>query len=230
MPILRAGVFLMVFSMITECLSSETSTSSMRPLRVAVFCSADDKINNDFKVMAYTLGQNLALKGAHLITGGSKTGLMKEVVDGYMSKGDSKNLKGVLPQALKNFKVEHPSIPNDQLMWVETMHKRLSSFHQMSDVVIVLPGGFGTLHELMDFLVHNQFGLQKHGIIILNINDFWSPLLRQFDDMVSKKALDPKHLSLLRPVKTVDECMLALFSEKERSNHQGLEARFWESK
>ena len=77
--------------------------SSLRT--VGVFCSADDKIPNTFKVETFQLGKYIARSKFNLVTGGSKTGLMKEVVDGYHAENLNGNIYGVIPQALKKFDI-----------------------------------------------------------------------------------------------------------------------------
>lgn len=195
--------------------------------RVAVFCSADDKVSAEYKRLAHDLGAQLGLHGLHLVTGGSNTGLMKEVVDGYVETGSEKNIFGVLPESLKPYDVHHPSIPSSNLSWVSTIHVRLARFHELVQAVIALPGGFGTLHELLDFMVHKQFGLIQMPIILVNPDGFWDGLVSQFNHMKEQKLLSQKTLDGLDVVKSVQQCIdvVALLDYGEK---QGLQDRYWE--
>lgn len=196
--------------------------------KVAIFCSADDKVSERFKQVAYSLGKQLGSLHCGLITGGSKTGLMKEVVDGYASTAqDLKQLYGVMPQVLMQYNVHHSAIPQENFTWTETMHARLATFHALADVIIILPGGFGTLHELMDFLVHNQFALCKKRIILLNPDGFWDNLLAQFHVMVEQKLLALKHLELLTLVSSEQACIEKLVTEQCQAEH-GLQTHYWQ--
>ena len=211
------------------------SISSQNPvLNVAVFCSADDKASSEYKQVAHKLGRALAKHQLGLITGGSKTGLMKEVVDGYVLASPVRktvfrnNVHGVMLQAFADFDVHHPSIPSENLKWVDTIHERFTVFHELADVIVVLPGGFGTLHELLDFLVHKQFGLTEKPIILFNSNGYWNPLLLQFQNMITEQLLTDKALAGLQVVDSVDTCMKAIGATENDFPKQGLDDRYWE--
>lgn len=193
---------------------------------VGVFCSADDKIPDSLKKLTFALGQKIAAQHYGLVTGGSKTGLMKEVVDGFKSGPNNGELYGILPEALKSYDVNHPLIAQDKIFWTDTIHLRLDTFIQRCDVMVILPGGWGTLHELMDFLVHRQFGLIQQKIILLNTDGYWDGLLAQFHHMVKHNALQAKHLEALKVVNSLDECLSALNDTSKQQ--QGLNDRYWE--
>lgn len=209
---------------------SKISETGIQPkINIGVFCSADNNITARFKEIAFSLGAFIAEKNYGLVTGGSKTGLMKEVVDGYVKQASSENLHGIMPEALKNYDVEHDKIPKDNLTWVKTLHERLLEFQDKVEIVVILPGGFGTLHELMDFLVHEQFGLIKKRIILFNIDHFWDPLLAQFKVMVDNNALKQKHFDQLELVRTVKDLENLLKNkEVDESKREGLKSRYWE--
>ena len=208
------------------------NTISATPAQnVAVFCSADDKANNQFKLLAYNLGTLLAQNNLGLVTGGSRTGLMKEVIDGYASQtNDLSKLFGVLSEALASYNVHHLTIPSANLKWSGTIHSRLSDFHGMTDTIIILPGGYGTLHELMDFLVHNQFGLHKTQIMLVNINGFWDHLLALFNHMAQEKLLALKHLEQIMIVQSPEQCVLKILNQESNTPQHALNTHYWEQK
>lgn len=204
-------------------------------IRVGVFCSADNKIEAGFKKDLFTLGFNLSLHGFELVTGGSNTGLMNEVVNGYMSTQQPSAVVGIVPEALKKYDIVHPAISYDNVVWVEDIHTRLSVFHDYCDYVIVAPGGLGTLHEFLDFLVHAQFGLIKKKIILLNINGYWEYLLAQFTHMMHHNALSERHVALFETASTVMDCieLIKLFSrdsDNQAAPIAGLDAHYWQAK
>lgn len=204
-------------------------STSVPMIKVAVFCSADNKVSQQFKIAAYSLGQRLSKANFGLVTGGSKTGLMKELIDGYVDQAESTNhLYGIMPYVLAPYDVHHQAIPVENLKRVETLHVRLATFHELADVVIVLPGGFGTLHELMDFLVHNQFALSKKSIILINTDGYWNSLLAQFQVMVDHNLLSSVHLSILQIALTVDECIDILINKRFSATGQGLADLYWQ--
>lgn len=201
-----------------------------KAITVAVFCSGDDKAPAQFKRVAFELGSQLAGHQLGLVTGGSKTGLMNEVINGYCSTANNTDsLYGVIPQVFFGHNVHHPSIPQENVRWVDTLHIRLGLFHELCDCIVILPGGFGTLHELMDFLVHNQLFASKKRIIILNVDHFWDPLLQQFKLMHHHSLLTDKHLAIIEVVATSDDCIKTILSDVKHHN-QAVETHFWEEK
>lgn len=212
--------FLMLFSL---------GGNAMAMSNVAVFCSADDKVSDRFKAVAYNLGVQLGKHNFGLITGGSCTGLMKEVTDGYVSSGASvQNLYGVLPVILKEYNVLHSAIAEGNVYWSQNMHERLATFHELADVVVVLPGGFGTLHECLDYMVNNQFALSKTPVILINLDGYWNNLLAQFNTMLQANSLTKKHLNALYVVASEAECLEILNSQECIAHEQGLQDKFWE--
>lgn len=195
---------------------------------VAVFCSADNKVSGAYKTMAYNLGKKLGSHNFGLVTGGSKTGLMKEVVDGYISSAHTKKgLYGVMPHVLYSYNVHHEDILTENLLWVDTLHLRLARFAELAQTIIILPGGFGTLHELMDFLAHNQFALTSKPIILINYQGYWDNLLAQFKVMNEQQLLADKHLHAIHVVDSEDECMNILVNDCAIHQEQGLSDHYW---
>lgn len=196
---------------------------------VGVFCATDNNIPDSYKQVAFDLGKSLAQKGHSLTTGGGNTGLMNAVTNGFISTGDVSRTHAVTPIIFKDYNAHHLDIPHSNLVWTETIHQRLQEFDKQCNVMVVLPGGFGTLHELMDFLVPKQWGLTDKQIILLNTDHFWDHLLMQFQTMVEKKTLKQKHLDLLIVVADVAECMEAINNQSNTASHHGLNDRYWES-
>lgn len=195
---------------------------------VGVFCATDEQVPEPYKTEAFELGRLLCRSGYGLVTGGSNTGLMNAVVNGFASQEETEHLRGILPSIFKAYNVHHPKIPEANLIWTESIHERLQSFHNFCDTMIVLPGGFGTLHELMDFIVPKQWGLSQKKIILLNVDHYWDYQLLQFQVMVEKKVLKQRHLDLLTVVHSVEECMAAILLQD--GEHLGLQDRYWEEK
>jgi hypothetical protein len=193
---------------------------------VGVFCAADDQIPETYKQLTYELGRRLREAGLGLVTGGSNSGLMNVVVNGYADLDGAERLFGIIPSVFKSYNVHHPKIPKGHLIWVDGIYQRLQSFHDKCDTMVVLPGGFGTLHELMDFMVPKQWGMSDKKVILLNVDGYWDGLMHQFQVMVEKKALKQKHLDLLTVVSTVEECMHVI--QVQEGAHPGLQDRYWE--
>jgi len=195
---------------------------------VGVFCATDEQVPDIYKDEAYKLGSALYQAGHGLVTGGGNSGLMNAVVNGFAVHADTQHLRGVIPSVFKDYNVHHLKIPEGNLVWTDNIHQRLQTFHDRCETMVILPGGFGTLHELMDFIVPKQWGLHAKKIILLNIDHYWDYQLLQFKVMVEKNALKQKHLDLLYVVTSVEDCMEAI--KTGCVAHDGLTDRYWEKK
>lgn len=212
-------------SFLDKLFSRKTNDSSRV---VCVFCSGDDKAPKEYKDLAFKLGQELANNNLKLLSGGGNNGLMNEVNNGHASiNSNKKDRFGVIPKIMREFDVNHPLISTKNLIWSKDVHTRLQTFYKICDDIVILPGGFGTLHELMDCLVLNQFGVIKKRIYLLDIDNYWEPLLNQFKLMVSKRTLQQKHLDHLIVVTSMPELLDSLKSEAVFELSQGFSDGHW---
>jgi uncharacterized protein (TIGR00730 family) len=161
--------------------------------RITVFCGSSSGTENIFAEQAFLLGQYLATNQIGLVYGGAKVGLMGAVADGALGAGGE--VIGVLPNFLKRKEIAHVNLT--ELILVETMHERKMKMHELSDGVIALPGGFGTLEELFELLTWGQLGLHQKPIALLNIRGFFDPLLYMIHNMVQKGFLKESNQKML---------------------------------
>lgn len=155
---------------------------------IVVFCGASDSNDEQLNSAAYNFGKLLADENIQLIYGGAKIGLMGGVASGVLeNKGSA---VGVIPDFLTSKEVVHTNL--SELIIVETMHERKLKMHELSDGIVALPGGFGTLEELFEMLTWAQLGLHKKPIGILNCNGFYDDLLQFIEVMIDKHLLKPE--------------------------------------
>ncbi|SFD23714.1 hypothetical protein SAMN05518672_1011192 [Chitinophaga sp. CF118] len=153
--------------------------------RVTVFCGSSFGTDAIYEKQAALLGKALAIQKIDLVYGGAKVGLMGAVADGALNAGGK--VYGVIPGFLKGKELAHESLT--ELIVVETMHERKKKMDELSDGVIALPGGFGTLEELFEMLTWAQLGLHKKPIAILNVDGFYDELISLLQTMVNKGFL-----------------------------------------
>jgi len=170
---------------------------------IAVFCGAS--MSNDLVLNqeAYYFGKVLAVKQIQLIYGGAKIGLMGNVASGILENGGK--AIGVIPDFLTSKEVVHTNL--SRLIITETMHERKLKMHELSDGIVALPGGFGTLEELFEMLTWAQLGLHKKPIGILNTNGFYDHLLSFIEVMINKELLKPSYKQLLLVAETAEELL-----------------------
>jgi uncharacterized protein (TIGR00730 family) len=153
--------------------------------RIAVFCGSSLGTEPIYESAAHLLGQTLAKRNIGLVYGGAIVGLMGAVAGGALSQNGT--VIGVIPRFLRTKEVAHESL--SELILVDTMHERKSRMHELSDGIIALPGGFGTLEEFFEILTWAQLGLHKKPIGLLNTGGFYDSLLELIQTMVDKGFL-----------------------------------------
>ena len=188
---------------------SETIEKSISPTRVnsvTVFCGSSSGSNNAFSDAARSLGKTLAMKGVKLIYGGGRSGLMGILADSALaSKG---TVIGVIPDFLKDRELAHPGLTN--LHVVSSMHERKQRMFDLAEAVIILPGGIGTLEEAFEVLTWKQLKRHNKPIIIINTENYWSPLDALIKATITDQFANPSIQKMYRLVKTVEEAVICL--------------------
>ncbi|MFZ2341105.1 MAG: TIGR00730 family Rossman fold protein [Bacteroidales bacterium] len=141
--------------------------------RISVFCGSSRGNDDVFEKQAFRLGETLASRNIGLVYGGTKIGLMNAVANGALSRGGE--VTGVLPRFIRDKGIAHDNLT--ELVLVDTMHERKTRMHELSDGIIALPGGFGTMEEFFEILTWGQLGLHRKPAGLLNINGFYDPLM-----------------------------------------------------
>jgi uncharacterized protein (TIGR00730 family) len=163
-------------------------------LRVAVYCGSADGSDPIFLSEARVLGEAIAAAGMSLVYGGASVGLMGAVADAALHGGAE--VIGVLPEVLAGREIAHGRLTT--LEMVPTMHERKARMHVLADAFIALPGGYGTLDELLETLTWAQLGMHAKPCILVNTAGYWNGLVRFLDSAVKAGFLKPANRALLR--------------------------------
>lgn len=147
---------------------------------VVVFCGSSMGNDRAYYDHAYTLGRVLASNGISVVFGGGKVGLMGALAEGAMHHDGQ--VIGIIPTFLKTKEIANEDV--SQMIEVENMHERKMRMHTMSDAIIAMPGGWGTMEELFEMMTWAQIGLHSKPIGILNVNGFYDPFLQLLNKMV----------------------------------------------
>ncbi|HTF16961.1 MAG TPA: TIGR00730 family Rossman fold protein [Chryseolinea sp.] len=170
-------------------------------MNICIFCGSASGNHPVYADAAAALGAHLAKEGHTLVYGGGNVGLMGIVADAVLANGGE--VIGVIPDFLMRREVAHLGLT--RLEVVDTMHLRKQRMAELSNAFIAMPGGWGTLEELAEILTWRQLGLIRQPIGILNVKDFFSPLLAQMRTMVEEGFLKLGNLELLVIEKTPAE-------------------------
>lgn len=141
---------------------------------ICVYCGSSAGKRSGYSKSAEQLGRELAKRGSVLVYGGSNIGLMGTLANAALSEGGQ--VVGVLPKALDKKEVAHPGLT--ELQVVKDMHERKAKMAALSDAFIAMPGGFGTLDEMMEMITWNQLGFQAKPIGFLNVEGYFDDLFR----------------------------------------------------
>ena len=171
--------------------------------RIAVFCGSGFGNEPIFSDIARDLGRLLSQRDFGLIYGGSSTGLMGVLADEVLENNGE--VIGVLPKFLQEKEVAHEKLT--ALILVDDMHQRKVKMNLLADGFIVLPGGLGTLEELFEMLTWYQLGLHKKKIVLLNMNNFYDPLLVLLENLENFDFLKTPKESILVICDSVEECV-----------------------
>jgi uncharacterized protein (TIGR00730 family) len=141
--------------------------------RVCVFCGASTGRLPAYARAARAFGAAAAANGLGVVYGGGRVGLMGSVADGALAAGGE--VVGVIPQSLVDRELAHRGLT--ELHVVGSLHERKALMAELSDAFVALPGGFGTLDELLEQLTWSQLGLHDKPVGLLDVDGYWRPLI-----------------------------------------------------
>ena len=159
---------------------------------VCVYSESSTKIAPVYFAAAEELGRLLALRSINLINGAGSIGLMAATSNACLAAGGT--VTGVIPRFMVEQDWHHKGLT--QLIETETMHERKQTMAQMSDGIIALPGGCGTMEELLEIITWKQLGIYLNPIVILNIDGFYNPLLEMLQRAIDGNFMRPEHQNI----------------------------------
>jgi uncharacterized protein (TIGR00730 family) len=178
-----------------------TTNGSLRS--VGVYCGSSNGNDPAFRAEAQALGEAIAAAGVTLVYGGASRGLMGAIADAALARGGE--VIGVLPGVLNAREIAHLGLTSLEL--VSTMHERKARMNELSDALIALPGGHGTLDELMEAVTWAQIGIHAKPCILVNTIGYWDGLLAFLDRAVATGFVRPGDRALLRVAANSDEAL-----------------------
>lgn len=178
--------------------------------KVCVYCASSSKVNFQYVKTAEKLGEILAENNLDLVYGAGSVGLMGVLADSALKKGG--RVTGVIPRFMVEMEWQHDGLT--ELILTETMHERKLEMAKLADAVVALPGGFGTMEELLEIITWKQLGIHSLPIVIVNVNGYYNHLLAQFSQAADEFFVRQEHLDMWRVVNDVDNVLEALNNKK----------------
>lgn len=189
---------------------SEPGAVERGPLErsVCVYCASSRSAHPEFRAAARRLGETLAEQGYGIVYGGGAVGSMGALADGALSRGGT--VVGVLPRFMAELEWGHTGITEIEL--VEDMRTRKHRMLMRSAAAVALPGGSGTLEELLEAISLKRLGLYLHPIVIVNTRAFFDPLIELLGHAVQERFMDARHLQMWRIVERAEQVPEAIES------------------
>ncbi|HAT3808631.1 TIGR00730 family Rossman fold protein [Morganella morganii] len=157
--------------------------------RIAVYCGSAAGASEIYRLEAVKFARILVEQGITLVYGGASVGIMGTVADTVLREGGK--AIGVIPALLEGREIAHKNLT--ELHRVSTMHERKSKMIELADGFVALPGGFGTLEEFAEVFTWSQIGLHQKPVGLMNINNYYDPLLSLIGKMTDEQFMQEKY-------------------------------------
>lgn len=175
---------------------------------ICVYCASSTKINPVYFEAASKLGALLADNGLQLVYGGGSVGLMGQIANSVLEAGGK--VTGVIPGFMCEQEWDHKGLT--ELIVTDTMHERKEKMAMMADAAVALPGGCGTLEELLEVITWKQLGIFVKPIIIVNIAGYFDPLIEMLHKAVDENFMRDIHKNIWQVVSSPEEVIPAIAS------------------
>lgn len=179
--------------------------------KVCVYCASSQMINKKYFSATKTLARLLTEANIEVVFGGGATGLMGQLADTILENGGK--IKGIMPRFMNEVEWAHKSVLD--LEFTETMHERKARFLEGIDGIVTLPGGTGTLEELLEAITLKRLGIFTKPIVILNTDNYYEPLRAMLNTSVKEHFMQPAHLDMWQFVDQPEEVIPALLNSPD---------------
>ena len=176
--------------------------------RLCVYCGSSTGTSSRYADVAVDLGKHLVQSKIGLVYGGASKGIMGVIADTVLLGGG--DVVGVIPQALVDREVAHPNL--SKLHIVQSMHERKTLMADLADAFVALPGGYGTLEEIIEVLTWGQLKFHTKPCALLNAGGYFDHLLAFLDHAVAEGFIRPEHREMLLVANSAEELMRKIAS------------------
>jgi hypothetical protein len=201
--------------LLTEFTGMAKGGMATNPLTsICVYCGSSPGNDPDYLDSGRILGRAIGEAGLRLVYGGGTKGIMGAVADGTMEAGGK--VIGIIPRFLMNKEATEKALGVlDELVVTEDMHERKHRMFEEADAFVTLPGGIGTLEEVIEIMTWAQLGRHTKPIVLANINGFWDPLSMLIDHMRDAGFIHTGHRVQPLVVNSAQEIVPAILAARE---------------
>ncbi len=181
--------------------------------RICVYCASSSKIDESYFEAAERLAAQLVSHDVTIVYGGGAAGLMGCIADSAIEHGG--HVVGIIPKFMTEIEWQHKDL--EEIHVVSDMHERKKKLLEGTDAVIALPGGSGTLEELLEAISMKRLGFYTKPIVILNINNYYAPLIEMLERSIRENFMSETHRKMWTVLSDPDDIMSAIESSPEWS-------------
>ncbi len=175
---------------------------------VCVYCASSTQVKPSYFEATDRLSKLLAAANLSVVYGGGSMGLMGQLADSTLAAGGT--ITGVIPRFMCDVEWNHNGLT--ELVLVETMHERKEKMAMMADAVVALPGGCGTLEELLEVITWKRLGIFTKPIVIVNIEGYFDALIAMLDRAVDEHFMRHEHKQMWEVVETPEQVLSAIYN------------------
>ncbi|MEI7501661.1 MAG: TIGR00730 family Rossman fold protein [Paludibacter sp.] len=175
---------------------------------VCVYCASSTQVKPSYFDATDRLSKLLAAAKLSVVYGGGSMGLMGQLADSTLAAGG--RITGVIPRFMCDVEWNHNGLT--ELLLVETMHERKEKMAMMADAVVALPGGCGTLEELLEVITWKRLGIFTKPIVIVNIEGYYDALITMLDRAVDERFMRNEHRQMWEVVESPEEVLSAIYN------------------
>ncbi len=178
----------------------------IHPKKICVYCGSSTQVNPVYFETARKLGEFFAKNEIEAIYGGGSIGLMGTLADSILENNGK--ITGIIPRFMVEENWEHNNL--SELIIVETMHERKEKMAFMSDAAVALPGGCGTMEELLEVITWKQLGIFTKPIVIVNTNNYFDHLIAMLEKAVNENFMRELHKNIWTVVENAEQVLYAI--------------------
>lgn len=182
-------------------------------MKICVYCSSSAQIDSKYFEATKKLAKIFVNNKVEVVFGGGAIGLMGTLADTILSNGGK--IKGIMPRFMNEVEWAHKDVSDFE--FTETMHERKAKFLEGIDGLVTLPGGSGTLEELLEAITLKRLGRFTKPIVILNTDGFYDPLKQMLERIVTEKFMNERHLKIWEFVDEPEQILPAIKNSEEWS-------------
>lgn len=175
---------------------------------VCVYCASSTQVKHSYFDATDRLSKILAAAKLSVVYGGGSMGLMGQLADSTLAAGG--RITGVIPNFMCDVEWNHNGLT--ELVLVQTMHERKERMAMMADAVVALPGGCGTLEELLEVITWKRLGIFTKPIVIVNIEGYFDALINMLNRAVDEHFMRDEHRKMWEVVETPEEVLSAIYN------------------